>query len=579
MDRPASVPVASRRSTWLAAATLAGLAIAAWANALRTPFVFDDDVAIVGNESIRRLWPPWMPLWAPARRVMAGRPLPNLTLAINYALGGLDPWGYHAVNVALHVAAGLALFGIVRRTLPRAGLPAAIVGAASALALAVAAVWLVHPLQTDAVTYVTQRTEVLMGLCYLVTLYAAIRAWDAPRPWTVVAIIACALGMTSKEVMVSAPAMVLVYDWVFFAPFAETWRRRRGLYAGLAATWLVLGALLVFTPRTDTIGFDAGIGPWEYLTTQAGVLTQYLRLALWPDALCIDHGVWVAHGWREIVLPGALVVALVAATVWALARRRPGGFLGAWFFGILAPTSSVVPIVTEVMAERRLYLPLAAVVMLVVIGGAVAMHRLFARRWRAVGVACATVLVATLALATVARNRVYASEETILADVVRKRPDNYRARNNLASVLIDAGRRDEARAQLLAAIRLEPRFALPYYNLGTLLLDEDRPDEAAVQLEHALRLDPENAQARVNLGTALVDLDRLDEAALQYAAAARLDPSLAEARHNLGMILLHQGDAAAAEAQLKRAVRLAPARADFRQNLLRARAQARTAGG
>ena len=516
----------------VAVGTLFILAIVAWANGFRTPFVFDDDVAVVHNASIRRL--SWQALVPPARRIMAGRPVPNLTFALNFAVGGLDPTGYHVVNLLLHLAAALALLGIVRRTLPRAGLPASLAGAEPWLALVVAAVWLVHPLQTDAVTYVTQRTEVVMGLAYLLTLYAAIRAWDGPRPWTGLAIGACGLGMASKEVMISAPLMVVLYDRVFLAPsFGGAWRRRRVLYAGLAAACLVLAALIVFTPRTETIGFDAAIGPWAYSTTQAGVLVQYLRLALWPDALCIDHGVWVARTAREIVPPGLLVLALLSGTALALARWRPVGFLGAWFFGILAPTSSFVPIVSEVMAERRMYLPLAAVVALVVVGGAAVGARIAGRRLRVLAGVAAVVVVAALTAATIQRNRAYTSEASILADTIRKRPGNYRARSNLATILIDDGRLDEAVAQLAEAIRLEPRFAQAHYNLGTAFLDQERYEDAVAELERTLRLEPSHVLAHVNLGTALLNLGRVEEARAQFARAVRLDPGQAQFRANL----------------------------------------------
>ena len=298
----------------------------------------------------------------------------GLTLAINYALGELDVRGYHAFNLALHVLSALILLGIVRRTLARS---AHLVSAARPLALVTAAIWLVHPLQTDAVTYVTQRTELLMGLFYLLTLYAAIRAAEGSRswPWQTASVVSCALGMASKEVMITAPLMVMLYDRVFLYPsLAEARRRRWPLYAGLMATWAVLATLLMLSPPHHLLVLipgghasvlERGMTPWEYLRTQVGVIARYLGLALWPHPLCLDHGLWVARTAGE-VLPGALVVAgLVGGTAWAL-RRHPGtGFLGAWFLVVLAPTSSVVPVVTE----RRMHLPLAAVAVAAVLGG------------------------------------------------------------------------------------------------------------------------------------------------------------------------------------------------------------------
>src|SRR5437667_2279125 len=192
----------------VAPTVLTALAAAAWANSLSAPFIFDDRPAILANPHIRQLWPLSRALTAPPRSILAGRPVASLTLAINDALGELDVRGYHAFNLALHVLSALILLGIVRRTLARS---ARLVSAARPLALVTAAIWLVHPLQTDAVTYFTQRTELLMGLFYLLTLYAAIRAGEGSWPWQTASVVSCALGMASKEVMITAPLMVMLW--------------------------------------------------------------------------------------------------------------------------------------------------------------------------------------------------------------------------------------------------------------------------------------------------------------------------------------------------------------------------------
>lgn len=564
-----NVPSDPRFPGLVAAAVLAALGILVYANSLAVPFIFDDEVAILQNPSIRKLWPIWETFAAPARRVLAGRPLVSLTFALNYAVGGLDVRGYHAVNLALHVLSALTLYGVVRRTLARPALAARFGRAAAPLALAVAAIWLVHPLQTEAVTYVTQRTELLMGLFYLLTLYAALRAWDAARGawWQAAAVGCCALGMASKEVAVTAPLMVVVYDRVFVcASFREAWARRRGLYLGLAATWGVLAALLVVYPRTETIGLGQGITPWEYARTQLGVIVRYLGLTVWPAPLCLDYGEWVAApGTAAVVLPGMIVAALLAGTAWALWHARPVGFLGAWFFLVLAPTSSVVPIVTEIMAERRMYLPLAAVVVLVVVGG----YAGCARRGigRGAGTAAVIALAAALGYVSVRRNQVYTTELSILTDTVRKRPDNPRVQNNLGSVLLDMGRLEEAHPHLAEAVRLEPRFANAHYNLGTALLNEGRVDEAIAQYVETLRLEPGHVLAHINLGSALLDEGRFDEAGAHFAEALRLDPGSAPAHNNLGIVLRDQGKLDEAIAQFAEAVRLAPDSAQMQVNL------------
>lgn len=156
---------------------------AAYSNSFGGPFLFDDEPSIVDNPTIRRLWPIDRVLDPPPYCLtVVGRPFANLTLAANYAWGGLDVRGYHAVNLAIHILAALALYGIVRRTLLLPQMPAALQSGAASLALAVAALWTVHPMQTESVTYIVQRTESLLGLCYLVTLYAALRSAQARAP-------------------------------------------------------------------------------------------------------------------------------------------------------------------------------------------------------------------------------------------------------------------------------------------------------------------------------------------------------------------------------------------------------------
>ena len=231
--------------------------------------------------------------------------------------------------------------------------------------------WAVHPLQTESVTYVIQRMESLMGLFLLLTLYCVIRGHDSPRRlwWFAGAVACCALGTATKEGMATAPIIVLFYDRVFLADsWADLWHKRSRLYIGLAATWLILITLIVINKaRGGTLlGFPA-VSWWRYAQNQFGAAAHYLRLALWPDSLCIDYG------WQTSTLPGSwiavgvmLAVCLLAATRWALANAPPLGFLSAWFILTLAPSSSLVPI-RDMVAEHRMYLPLAAMVTLAVL--------------------------------------------------------------------------------------------------------------------------------------------------------------------------------------------------------------------
>jgi hypothetical protein len=326
-------------------------------------FVGDDTDAIVNNPNITSLSPLSRALDAPRDTTVAGRPVVSLSLAINYALaapGGLDPWGYHLVNLLVHLAAGLALFGVVRRTLVSPPLVERFGAPSAAISFAVALLWLLHPLQTSSVTYVVQRAESLMGLFLLSTLYAAIRATEpqAVRPigWTVIAVTACALGMASKEVMVVAPVLVGLWFWTF-RPAVLNERHTTLLLTGLAATWLLLAWLVASQARSESVGFGLGGWTWwSYLRTQAGVIVHYLRLALFPSPLVFMYD-WPPASLGDVWPQFALLVLLAAATLVALLRRHPLGFAGAWFLLILAPSSSVLPIATEQYSCERLERP------------------------------------------------------------------------------------------------------------------------------------------------------------------------------------------------------------------------------
>ena len=342
---------------------LAGLA--AYSDSFHGPFIFDDR-SFIEAPAARSLWPPGP--------ILSGqRPVVQASLALNRIIGGPGATGYHLFNVAMHLLAALTLFGVVRRTLRMPALRGRFdEKTGAALAFCAALLWALHPLQTEAVTYVIQRTESLMALFYLVTLYCFIRAVKSPDrvAWHIAAVAACALGMGSKEVMVSAPLIVLLYERTFVAgSFREALRRHWGLYLGLAATWLILArsVLEAFGPRAQSAGFNLpGLTSLQYAQSEFGVILHYLRLAFWPAGLCLDYDWPIAKSAADIA-PGAIVVGiLLAATIWALVRRPVWGFAGAAFFLVLAPTSSIMPI-KDLAFEHRMYLPLAALVATVVL--------------------------------------------------------------------------------------------------------------------------------------------------------------------------------------------------------------------
>ena len=631
---PATSP-ALRHDPWrvrLAGLVIVLAALAAYANTLSAPFVFDDKLAIVDNPSIHQLTA-WRDVLSPPPGTAGafGRPLVNLTLALNYAFGGVEVRGYHAVNLGIHVLAGLTLFGLVRRTLARPALQGRFAGNALPLAAIIALLWAVHPLLTESVTCVVQRSESLAGLFLLLTLYCFVRSVDSAHPmhWRIAAAAANLLGMATKEVMVVAPLLVLLYDRAFCAgTLREAWRQRRWLHGTLAAGWLLLGWLVLASHgRNDTTGFGQGVGAFDYALTQSWAIPHYLALSFWPSALVVDYGTAVIDSVRVVAPQVVLLAGLVGGTAWALVRRPSLGFVAACFFLILAPSSSVFPLVTQTVAEHRMYLPLAAVVTLLVLG----LHTSAGRRSFFV----LAPLAGLLGGLTVARNADYRSELVLWRDAVAKRPGNARAHNNLANALsragdpaaalghydqavrlqptfvtartnlgnalLAAGRLPEAIAQYDEARRLNPRVASVWHNRGKALYQAGRVDDAIESYQEALRLDPgsadthrglanalaqgrrfsearehyelalahepDSASLHLNLGNVLFTLGQIAEARVHYETALRLDPTDADAHNNLGSLLLAQDRPAEARAEFREALRLRPdfpaARANF----------------
>ena len=457
------------------------------ARALDGPFVYDDSVSIVYNPSIVRLWPPFGdetspgPLNPPRDNSTAGRPLANLSLALNYHWGRLNPRGYHVLNVMIHTFSSFLLWGIVRRTLRTAYFKEPSVFFGEALAFCVAILWALHPLQTEAVEYVTQRTELLMAFCYLATLYLSLRYWGARsaaerRAWLTLSGLACLSGMACKEVMVSAPIVVLLFERTFVAgSFRRALTASWPLYAALSLGWVLLAALNYGGPRSVTAGFHLGVPAQVWWYTQCKVLLLYLKLAAWPWPLVIHYDMPYLDTLRT-AWPWLLAVVLLGfMTVILLGRGTASGFLLASVFVILSPTLAV-PITTELAAERRMYLPLAALVTLVVLGGyglARGLQRFLAhngagtldRRIPLTLTGSAAVVVAVVyGVVSARRLEVYRDAVTLWQDTAIYQPRSPLVQMNLGLALMNAGRPHEAIEHYELLLRLEPEKAATHHN-------------------------------------------------------------------------------------------------------------------
>lgn len=521
-----------RQSTWAAAVLIVSLALA-YGNTFTAPFIFDDIVNIVENASIRQLWPLWRPFSIPADTGLAGRPVVNLSLAVNYAISGEKVWSYHVANLMIHILAALTLLGVVRRILNAAKQEGPDSDGALLFPFACALLWGLHPLQTQAVTYIIQRCESLMALFFLLTIYSALRGWQSrsQNQWHLAAVLFFSLAVGAKEVAAVAPLLLLAYEWVFRGRHPlQAARLSPLLYSGLA---LGLLAAILMAASADTLFSRTEQTPIDlatYWLTQSRVILHYLRLSLWPSGLTIDYG-WPPAAFGDAWPALLTVLALLGLSAWALWKRHPAGFLGAWFFLILAPTS-LIPL-PDLAFEHRMYLPLAAVILFVAGTAGRVLASFAPPRGMPVSLILCLGLALILGALTFERNRDYRSEIAIWSDTIKKRPANFRGYHGVGLALSREGRLAEGLDHLRRAHELNPRNAYVNNDTGFILFLLDRPEESIPFFREAIRIKPLNPKAHNNLGAALARTGWLEEAIFYFSEALKMKPDYPEARNNL----------------------------------------------
>ena len=547
----AAQPVPPRRPRagapgWLPAllgpACIVLLGVLVYANSFAIPFLFDDYLEIQVNPAVKELQPL-------GSYLTALRGLPRLTFALNVRQGGFDVWGFHLVNVLLHLTNALLVYALVLWTLRLPFFAGRYAQRVRLLATLVALVFVLHPLQTMVASYLVQRAEGLGAFFYLTTLLCAAHAFqaDGARRAALVAgaVVAVALGIVSKEIVATAPMAVGLYWYCFLrggrGDGVPSWGRRL-LFLALLALPVVYGLVLarayLFAPAAPgpeagprswmyipTAGFQVeGIGPWQYLITQFGVISWYLRLFLVPVGQVFDYGWPFADGfWRgDVLLPLVFLLAVVAAAVWAFPRYRLATFCIAWVFVTLAPTSSVLPL-KDAAFEHRMYLPVIGLAWLLVVGGYDLLAALAARTGqspdalRRGGAIALGVWLALLALATVHRNTVFADPFLFAEDNVRKAPGHWRAQYQFAEILSQRGQQAEAVAAYEESVRLNPAQGSPRIALGSAYMKQKRYDDAERVLEPATHLLEESVVAAASLNLAGAYQARGDTARAQSA--------------------------------------------------------------
>lgn len=560
---PNAIAIPPGPGTARAVVLLAIVALLTYFNSLHGDYVLDD-LQFVSDPNLGR----------PFQSALAARPVIAVSLAVNYWADGLNARGYHAMNVAVHALAAFFLYALVSRTLVLPRFSGQFESMAGWIGLVCALVWMVHPLQTQAVTYIVQRCESFMGMFFLASLWCYVRGAASERGlwWYIAAVFSCALGTGCKEMMITLVPIALLYDRTFLTgSWRESIRSRWAALVGLAVP-PTIGILALFfsglfTNPDSTVGFGVKrFTPFSYALTQSEVILHYLQLVVFPIGQVLDYVDWepctsISACWPTL----AALLVLLAITAIGVWRRSAWSFPAAWFFIILAPSSSIVP-VQDVAFEHRMYLPLAGVVVLLVCG-TVSIALKFAALCGAASVArialgaLAAVLIFTLSILNATRNEDYSSAARLYADNVEKRPGNGRARLNLALQLMAAGDTTGAETQLNEALKLplqmpnlmtqqvrvlrdsgrtaeavhlarqllaaKPTSDEDALELGLSLLGDGRAAEALPLLKRAAEKQPSKKFTHLNYGIALEETGHPDEALTEFRAARDIDPEYA----------------------------------------------------
>jgi tetratricopeptide (TPR) repeat protein len=565
---------------------LIGLVIvAAYSEALDGAMQFDDIASIKNNLAIKDLggflrdafW---------QRLGRGGRVITDLTFAVDYARGRLEPRPFHVTSVICHLAAALLLFFLSRKLLTRVGWPSP-----EWPALAITALWALHPLNSQAVSYVVQRAEVLASIGYALAVLLVLAAAERGLTATGIAcyagsMLAALVGFESKPIVVSLPAALLAALWAADLPGGSATTRTRHVWPARLALALPFGlAALGYGRRTIAlaaghadIGFDIpALQDASYPATQTRVVLGYLRQLAWPDGLSIDHDVGPSRSWMEpgvIGSGGALLLLVIGVGLLAWSASRPGrdprlarasrlaAFGVAWWFVLLSPTSSVVPL-ADLMMDHRPYLASWGIVLAVVVLVAALLDRVpgLGPRAAKVGMGAAAVVALALSVALHERNRVWASPAATWTDVVEKAPRYWRGWQNLGEDALRRGDHTNAKMHLGRALALatRPQEKLDTLcNMGALLSDTGAPDQALNLLEQADHLGLESATVKFNLAIALTNLGRLEEAEAYARRAIALAPQSSPGYAALGQILVRRDDLPGGLQAFRRAVELDP---------------------
>jgi protein O-mannosyl-transferase len=549
-------------SLWIIFSIIAVTGTLIYSNMFGAGFCFDDGKDIVYNKMIRDLWA-FDHIW----QIHFSRFIPVWTFALNYQISKLDPFGFHLFNIVVHILASFVVFLLVQVTFKTPVMQKNKSGSLNSLdskepslfALFASLIFLCHPIQTQAVSYLVQRSASMAALFYLAAVYFAVRArLKYDKRFYVLAFVSAFAAVFSKENAFTLPFSLLLYEVCFLSLKHETLKKRVMYYWPFFIPLIVV-YFSVFHSRVishgvgATMSADTSMSHWTYLLTEFNVIRTYLRLLFIPVGQNVDYDYPMANSLAEplTLFSVTLVVALGILGLILFRKNRLASFGILWFFLTLSLEAGIIRI-KDVIFEHRLYLPM--------FGFAVVLTTLLVQwvKSKKVLIYVFSAVLVIFSMLTFYRNKVWQSEVTLWEDIVKKSPGKARSHGNLGNAYMTEGRIEEAKVLIRKAIEIDDSYPEAHFNLGMILKDDENFIEAEKRFRRSLELNPNYTNANIALGNLLKNKGEVEEAITYYNAALSYDPINERARHDLAGALMKLGRIEEARREYRRAVNLEP---------------------
>ena len=506
--------------------------IIAYSNSLGGEFIYDDDYVVLRNLSIRNLEN--FPYFFSNHSTVAFsglseeiyRPLTTLSFALNYFFGKVNPFGYHLVNMLFHAFNAILLFLFLSALFEN-----------FSVALFASLFFACHPVQTEAVTWISGRGNVLFLFFYLSSLIFYMKFIKGEKKiYFIYSILACAMSLFSKEMAITLPLMIVACDIHFF----NGGKLKNKIYRYLPYFAITIFYLLV---RLSVLGKVSQCGWWggsPYYTflTMSRVLIDYIKLLIIPARLCAFYAVNISYTIAEtpVMISLALLALLAIAMPFIFRRSRLGSFAICWFFITILPVSNIIPL-KALMAERYLYMPsigfCICLALCVAKIGTININGIIDN-----GKALASLVAACIVIAysakTIARNEDWKNAATLTRSIIAVSPMNPWAYNALGSVYLSEGKSQKAIGPIMKSIALSRDFAAARSSLGFAYTELGRFDDAVKMFRQALAIKPDGLETLNSLGVTYGRMKRYADAVGEFEQSIKLDPAYVSAYLNLG---------------------------------------------